>query len=98
MNRSRRTILIFSASLAVTRLTFADTTHLSPDDPAAKAVGYVEDAGKVDKARYPKFVDGQKCTGCSLFQGKLTDAWGGCLVFGNKQVAGPGWCTSYGNL
>jgi len=87
-----------SASLALSRFARADLPHLSPDDPAAKAVGYVEDATKVDRTKYPAYVPGQACKACSLFQGKTTDPWGACLVFGSKQVAAPGWCSSYGNL
>lgn len=102
MLTSRRNIVFFGAalgaSLALPRLAFADASHLTPDDPAARAVGYVEDASKVDKAKYPTYVAGQACKACSLFQGKATDPWGACLVFGNKQVAAPGWCTSYGTL
>ena len=102
MNPLRRNILFYcaalSASFAVSRVALADAPHLSEADPAAKAVGYVEDASKVDKARYPTYVAGQTCKGCSLFQGSATDAWGGCQLFGNKLVAGSGWCTSYGTL
>lgn len=98
MNPTRRSILVLGASFAVTRFAFAESPHLGVDDPAAKAVGYVEDATQVDKARYPKFVAGQNCAGCSLYQGKATDPWGACLLFANKQVAGAGWCTSYGTL
>jgi hypothetical protein len=35
---------------------------------------------------------------CSLFQGKTTDAYGGCTLFGDKQVAARGWCSSYSNM
>ena len=38
------------------------------------------------------------CANCSLFQGKATDAYGGCTLFGDKQVAARGWCSSYSNM
>ncbi|CAD6557563.1 high-potential iron-sulfur protein [Paraburkholderia sabiae] len=71
---------------------------LSESDPAAQAVGYVSVAAKVDKARFPNYAAGQTCNNCSLFQGNPTDAWGGCTLFGTKQVAGGGWCSSYTNM
>jgi hypothetical protein len=84
-------------SLATMRDARADD-KLSESDPAAKAVGYVIVAANVDKARFPSFKPGQACNNCSLFQGNPTDAWGGCTLFGTKQVAGGGWCSSYTNM
>ena len=86
------------AALATSRAAFADDAKLSEADPAAKAVGYTEVASKVDKARYPNYAAGQTCSNCSLFQGSATDAYGGCTIFGTKQVAGAGWCSSYTNM
>ncbi|MEM5385150.1 high-potential iron-sulfur protein [Paraburkholderia phymatum] len=85
------------AALAASRDARADN-KLSESDPAAKAVGYVIVAAKVDKARFPNYKAGQTCSNCSLFQGNPTDAWGGCTLFGAKQVAGGGWCSSYTNM
>ncbi|SAL44458.1 high potential iron-sulfur protein [Caballeronia peredens] len=76
----------------------ADASHLSESDPAAVAVGYREDAAKIDKAKYSNYAAGQTCANCSLFSGKSTDAWGGCTLFGDKLVAGRGWCASYTNM
>lgn len=101
MTTSRRHFLILTtgagASLWLTRAS-ADAPHLSETDPAAIAVGYKEDAAKVDKAKYPNYAADQACGNCSLFQGKSTDAWGGCTLFGAKLVAGRGWCASYTNM
>ncbi|BCZ77682.1 high-potential iron-sulfur protein [Paraburkholderia terrae] len=85
------------AALAASRDARADD-KLSESDPAAQAVGYVSAAAKVDKARFPTYQAGQTCANCSLFQGNPTDAWGGCTLFGTKQVAGGGWCSSYTNM
>lgn len=70
-------------------------TKLEETDPQAVALGYKHDTTKVDKAKYPKHDVSQKCSNCQLFQGKPTDAWGGCALFGAKQVAGPGWCSAW---
>jgi hypothetical protein len=85
------------AALGASRGARADE-RLSESDPAAKAVGYVTVAAKVDKARFPTYKAGQTCNNCSLFQGSPTDAWGGCTLFGTRQVAGGGWCSSYTNM
>jgi hypothetical protein len=85
------------AALAASRDARADD-KLSESDPAAKAVGYVNVAAKADKGHFPSYKDGQTCSNCSLFQGNPTDAWGGCTLFGTKQVAGGGWCSSYTNM
>jgi hypothetical protein len=102
MKSSRRSFLVHGAllgsSLALPCIARADAARLSEDDQAAKAVGYREDATKVDKAKFNTYVAGQTCKSCSLFQGKASDAWGGCMLFGAKQVAAQGWCTSYGNM
>lgn len=87
------------SSLALSRVAFAETANaLSEADPKARAVGYMADASKVDKARFPAYSAGQTCGNCSLFQGKATDAYGGCTLFGDKQVAARGWCSSYSNM
>ena len=64
-------------------------------DAQAVALGYVADAKRVDTKKFPKFVAGQNCTNCALYQGKATDKAGGCPLFAGKQVAGPGWCSAW---
>ena len=68
---------------------------LDEKDPQAVALGYVADTTKADKKKYPKHDNAQKCNNCALYQGKATDAAGGCPLFGTKQVAGPGWCSAW---
>ena len=68
---------------------------LDPKDAQAAALGYVEDASKVDKAKQPKYAAGQACANCQLYQGKPADAYAGCALFPGKQVAGKGWCSAY---
>jgi len=102
MKTSRRSFILFSigvgSSLALTRGAFADASKLSEADPKAQELGYKQLATTVDKSKYPNYVAGQNCSNCSLFQGKATDAWGGCLLFGDKQVAATGWCNAYSNM
>ncbi len=68
---------------------------LEESDAQAKALGYVHDATKVDKAKQPKYAAGQLCNNCQLFQGKAADAWGGCPLFAGKQVNAKGWCNAW---
>jgi hypothetical protein len=63
--------------------------------PQAKALGYVADAKRADKAKFKQYAPGQVCTNCALWQGKPTDAAAGCALFPGKQVAGPGWCSAW---
>ncbi|EKS69692.1 MULTISPECIES: high-potential iron-sulfur protein [Caballeronia] len=101
MNTSRRNFMVVSigagTALWLSRAR-ADAPHLSESDPAAVAVGYKENAAKVDKAKYPNFAADQTCANCSLYQGKASDAWGGCTLFGDELVAGKGWCSSWTNM
>jgi len=99
---TRRRFVLTSLGLAptlwISTSAVAANAHLDPADPAAKAAGYVAIATQANGKRFPQFKAGQDCASCSLFQGKATDAWGGCLIFGNKQVARGGWCASYANM
>jgi len=66
-------------------------------DPQAAGLGYKADANKVDKTKFPKYADGQNCGICSLYQGKLGSASGGCSLthFSGKLIAATGWCKFY---
>jgi high potential iron-sulfur protein len=69
--------------------------HLAESDPTAKALGYVEDASKVDKTKFPGYKAGAHCANCNFFQGKAGEAYGPCQIFPGKSVAGNGWCASH---
>jgi hypothetical protein len=73
----------------------ADAAAVDPKDPQAAALGYVTDATKADKAKFPKYAAGQACGGCQLYQGKPGDATGGCAIFAGKKVSSKGWCSAY---
>lgn len=64
-------------------------------EAAAVALGYVADAARVDKAKYPKHASGQACGNCALYQGTAGAAAGPCPLFAGKQVSATGWCGSY---
>ena len=64
---------------------FAQAAALDPNDPTAKALGYVAASA----------TPGQKCSGCAQFQGKAADATGGCTIFAGKTVSAGGWCKSW---
>jgi len=73
----------------------AETAAVDPKDAQAAALGYVVDATKADKARFPKYAAGQACAGCQLYQGKAGDAAGACAIFAGKSVSAKGWCSAY---
>lgn len=64
-------------------------------DPTAVALGYKEDATKVDAKKYPTYKAGNLCNNCMLYKGKPTDAAASCGAFGDKLVVGKGWCMAW---
>ena len=73
----------------------ADATAVDPKDPQAAALGYVADATKADKAKFPKYAAGQQCSNCALYQGAPTSASAPCPIYGNKVVPAKAWCNVY---
>lgn len=65
---------------------------LDPNDPTAKALGFVSDATKVDTKTHSTFKPGQKCGNCAQYQGKAGDASAACTIFAGKSVPDGGWC------
>ena len=97
--KTRREFLAATGGLALIPLissTVIAAEKMPLDDPAAKALKYVEDAsqasGKVDKMG----VAGadQLCSNCRFYTAP-NDEWGPCLLFQNRLVAGKGWCTGW---
>lgn len=84
-----------AAALCANAALAADAPRLDPKDPQAVALGFVVDATKADKAKYPKYAAGQACGSCQLFQGKPGDAAAPCSLFGGKQVSSKAWCSAY---
>ncbi|MBN8884184.1 MAG: high-potential iron-sulfur protein [Rudaea sp.] len=71
-----------------------DLPHLAPTDATAQTLGYVEDATKADKAKFPTYAAGDDCANCNFYQGGSA-AWGPCQLFPGKSVAGKGWCSAH---
>jgi hypothetical protein len=65
---------------------------LDPNDPTAKALGFVNDASKVDASSNPTFKSGQKCSTCAQYQGKASDPTAACNIFVGHSVPAAGWC------
>ena len=69
--------------------------HLLESDPTAAALGYREDANKVDMAKYPAHKNGQLCSNCKFFGGTDKTPWASCQIFPGKSVSAKGWCSAY---
>jgi hypothetical protein len=63
----------------------AETPSLDPNDPTAKALGYITQSTK----------SGEKCSNCSQFQGNAGSTQGPCTIFPGKSVAAAGWCMTW---
>jgi len=84
--------LLPAASLLSRNVSAAALPTLDPNDPTAKALGFVSDATKVDTKTHPTFKAGQKCGTCAQYQGKAGDASAACTIFAGKSVPDGGWC------
>ena len=70
----------------------ADLPHLTADDPAAKALGYHDDAKTVDSKQFATFHPDQTCNTCLQVQGTAGEPWRPCTIFPGKAVNANGWC------
>jgi hypothetical protein len=68
---------------------------LDPEEVTAKALGYVTDATTVDASKWPTWVAGNVCSGCTLYSGVAGAATGPCSLFPGKQVSAIGWCSGF---
>lgn len=77
----------------------AQDDKVSPDEPLAQAMGYVEVAADTDTEKFPKRAGDsggdQYCYNCALFAGTEEDEWAACSIFQNRLVAGGGWCNAW---
>ena len=93
---SRRRFISIVPLLGVASLARGQATPMvDPKDPQAQALGYVADATKADKAKFPKYAAGQNCAGCALYQGKAGAASGPCPLYAGKAVDAKGWCSAW---
>lgn len=98
MNSTRRNFIRIvpaaGAGLLIGQAAYAQAM-VDEKDAQAVALGYVADASKVNKTKYPKFSADQNCANCQLYQGKAGAAAGGCALFPGKQVTAKGWCSAW---
>lgn len=96
---SRRAFIRSAALSGVVALAageaLADAPVLDEKDPQAVALGYVADASRANKAKYPNYAAGEMCSKCQLYQGKPGAAMGPCPIYGGKQVSAKGWCSAF---
>lgn len=96
--RSLLALLAFGAAAglpAFRRAVAGDLPKLEVKDPAAAALGYLDDASQVDKKKFPAYVAGSNCENCLLLGGKPGSAYRPCSVFPGKLVAVSGWCEKW---
>lgn len=97
MQPSRRQFMIYTTA-GLASMTMASQAQaqamLGEAEPTAIALGYKENTKTIDKAKFPKYAEGQLCSNCQLYASKTADA-GTCTIFPGKLVAGPGWCNAY---
>lgn len=86
---------LLDVTVSNTALAEATLPKLELTDPSAKALLYVEDTTKVDKANpmAARHTPDQSCANCSQIQGKEGDAFRPCAIFPGKLVASNGWCS-----
>lgn len=69
--------------------------HVDVKDPAAVAVGYVENVNQIDLKKYPGYVKGSECENCLLLQGTAGENYRPCSLFAGKLVSVSGWCSKW---
>ena len=69
----------------------AARTLLLEDEQAAKAIGYVAAAAKVNASVNPTYRRGQSCTTC-VFVERSTAKQRGCTLVPGRLVMAAGWC------
>ncbi len=90
-----KTLTLGATVLAARRTPGAEPEKLDVKDPAAVALGYVENAGQVDPKKYPTFVQGSTCDNCLQLQGKPGNNYRPCSIFNGKLVSVGGWCSGW---
>ncbi len=78
-----------SASLA------QSAERVDESEPHARRLGYRHDGAQVDRAAYPKYREGDRCSSCQFYKGSTGAPEGPCQVFKGKLVSAKGWCISY---
>ncbi len=92
-----KTLALGAAAAAVLpcRRSQGADAKLDVNDRAARELGYVEDASRVDTKKYPAYVQGSSCDKCLQLQGKPGESYRPCGLFPGKLVAASGWCSRW---
>ena len=68
---------------------------LDVKDPAAIALGYVENVREIDAKKFPEYVQGSNCQNCLQLQGTAGNNYRPCSLFPGKLVSVSGWCKGW---
>lgn len=96
---NRRDVLKIAGGMALIPLVnvnvrAADKVPL--DDPAAVALKYVEEANQATRVDKMGVAGAEQlCSNCRFYAASAEEGWGGCALFQNRLVAGPGWCAGW---
>ncbi len=76
-----------------------DMPKMEESDPLAQSLGYKHNVADIDLDKYPQrgtpAAANNYCYNCVLYTGADGAEWGGCSIFGGKQVNAQGWCATY---
>jgi High potential iron-sulfur protein len=84
-----------SAALPSRQTRAAEPQRLDVNDPAAIALGYVDNAAQVDLKKYPEYAPGSNCDNCLQLQGSAGNTYRPCSLFPGKLVSVSGWCKGW---
>jgi hypothetical protein len=84
-----------SAAMSRRTSSAVEPNRLDVKDPAAIALGYVENASQVDVKKFPQFVQGSNCENCLQMQGSAGNNYRPCSLFPGKLVSVSGWCKGW---
>ena len=94
----RRVFLVqtcLGGAVLLARPAFAQDAMVAESDPQAQALGYHADGSQTDRARFPNYASGDKCSACTKYETLVGKNYGGCPLFPGKQVAANGWCSAF---
>ncbi len=86
---------VASAGLFSRRSRSDELKRLDVKDPAAVALGYVENASQVDLKKNPSYANGSNCENCLQLQGAAGNNYRPCSLFPGKLVSVSGWCKGW---
>ena len=97
-----RGLALSAAALPLCRYSIAGAAdapalpHLTESDATAQALGYREDASKIDPAKEATHKKGTKCSLCTLYQAaQANGGYAPCSAFPGKAVNANGWCRAF---